>query len=209
MKRIWVDEKKIGAFLIMTGLISLGFTLFGTIVKGRSGLAGAEIKKQSPASFHHSEHLPEHLRVACKVLTVYDGDTLACDLNRDGSIQKPREEIRLLGVDSPEMHYSRKNATYQTAHPLDEPFAKEASRWLTKQVNQKTVYLEFDVRPADQYGRSLAYVFLAPQMGLSLNEHLLETGYATLLFIGPNRRYEQRFQLAETRARKLKKGLWR
>jgi micrococcal nuclease len=149
--------------------------------------------------------------MACRVLTVYDGDTLGCDFNGDGKIQKPEEQVRMLGVDSPEMHYSRKNPTYGSANPQDEPVAKEASRWLKQAAEGKAVYLEFDVRRADKYDRTLAYVFVDAKQAdakASLNAQLLRQGYATVLFIGKNRRYETDFTAVETEARTSKKGLW-
>jgi micrococcal nuclease len=147
-------------------------------------------------------------RLPCRVLVVFDGDTLGCDLNQDGELQKPQEQVRLLGIDSPEMHYSRKNATYGSNRPQDEPFAQEASRWLTRQASGKTVYLEFDARRHDKYQRTLAYVFLGTQAGVSLNEQLLSLGYATTLFLGMNRRYEAVFLTTEAQARQQQRGLW-
>lgn len=151
---------------------------------------------------------PSGGRLTCRVLTVFDGDTLGCDLNGDGELQKPQEQVRLLGIDSPEMHYSRKNATYGSSKPQDEPFAKEASHWLTQQTTGKTVYLEFDARRHDKYERTLAYVFPSAQAKLSFNERLLCQGYATALFLGMNRRYETAFLAAETQARQQRRGLW-
>jgi micrococcal nuclease len=147
-------------------------------------------------------------RQSCKVLTVYDGDTLGCDLNGNGHIERPEEEIRLLGVDSPEMHYSRKNPTHDTAHPVDEPFAPEASRWMETHTLRKVVYLEFDARRSDRYNRTLAYVYTGPQEVASLNEQLLETGYAKTLFLGKNRMHEEEFLRIEAEARQAGRGLW-
>lgn len=188
------DEKITGLILILIGLLGLW----------RGWLAIAE--KPSGSQPEVAQTTSE--RVACKVLTVYDGDTLGCDLDHDGKIQKPREQVRLLGIDSPEMRYSRKNPTYGSQHPKDEPFAKEASQWLTQQAEGKTVYLEFDRRQHDKYRRTLAYVFADRQAGQSLNARLLAQGYATLLFFGKNRRYESEFYGVESQARTAKKGLW-
>jgi micrococcal nuclease len=160
-----------------------------------------------PAAFQGSGS-PTSPRVACRVLMVFDGDTLACDINGDARLQKPEEEIRLLGIDSPEMHYSRKNPSYGSSHPQDEPFAKEASQWLTQQAQGKTLYLESDLRSYDRYGRRLAYVYTNPQATSSLNEQALTSGYCQTLFIGKNRRYEERFKVAEQTAQKRHIGLW-
>lgn len=188
------DEKITGLTLMLIGLLGLW--------RGWVAIAEKPSGSQSGVAQIASE------RVACKVLTVYDGDTLGCDLNHDGKIQKPKEQVRLLGIDSPEMHYSRKNPTYGSQHPKDEPFAKEASRWLTRQAEGKTVYLEFDRRQYDKYERTLAYVFSDRRAGQSFNARLLAQGYATLLFFGKNRRYESEFHTVELQARTAKKGLW-
>jgi micrococcal nuclease len=151
---------------------------------------------------------PIYPRIACRALKVYDGDTLGCDLNANGHIERPGEVVRLLGIDSPEMHYSRKNPTFRTTAPRDEPFALPASRWLTKRAEGGTVFLEFDRRETDRYGRRLAYVYAAKTDGRSINEEALAAGTARTLFLGRNRRYQSRFEEAEDRARQAAKGLW-
>jgi micrococcal nuclease len=200
-----INEKLVGLVLILMGLLGLW--------RGWWSLAeNSDLKTDAAAPVTLLARNPSPApseRIACKVITVYDGDTLGCDLNGDGQIQKPEEEVRLLGVDSPEMHYSRKNKTYGSDHPVDEPFAKEASQWLTQQVEGTVVYLEFDRKRVDKYDRTLAYVYAKPDAVESLNAGLLKKGYATLLVLGKNRRYESEFQVLETQARLSKKGLWR
>lgn len=202
-KRISINEKVTGVALIGVGLLGLVWggvsRMPKPIIQPIQAVASVQAKQPEQAVVE---------RTACKVLIVYDGDTLGCDLNADGEIEKPEEEIRLLGVDSPEMHYSRKNPTYRTSHPVDEPFAKEASRWLTTHAKGKMVYLEFDRRRQDKYDRTLAHVFAGRVDRESLNAQLLAQGYATLLFLGKNRLYEAEYQAAETRAREAKRGLW-
>jgi len=182
-----LNERFIGIGLIAVG----GISLLVSWVQGRESVMDEAGQRQG-----------------CKVLTVYDGDTLGCDLNENGRIDKPVEEIRLLGVDSPEMHYSRKNPTHDTAHPVDEPFAPEASRWLESRALKKKVYLEFDRKRQDKYERTLAYVYADPDTPASFNQQLLETGYAKVLFLGKNRLHETSFQQTEAAARKSRKGLW-
>ncbi len=54
------------------------------------------------------------------------------------------------------------------------------------------VWIEFDVRKRDRYGRLLGYVYLAD--GRMLNEVILRHGLADLFLVPPNLRYSQRFQ---------------
>ena len=49
---------------------------------------------------------PELARTACFVRVVFDGDTIGCDLDANGTIENPAEHVRMLGIDTPEMHYS-------------------------------------------------------------------------------------------------------
>lgn len=139
-------------------------------------------------------------RVSCFGLTVYDGDTFACDMNGDHRIQRPKEQVRLLGMDTPEMHYSKKNT-----QKVDEPYALESKRFLEKAVLYQKVWLEDDLEHTDRYGRHLAYVFTSPTGGVSLNQQLIAKGYATLLFLGVNRRHEAIFMDSAMEARQ--KGL--
>ena len=207
--RFKFNEKTVGLIMIVLGLAGLwrGWLVIAEPVAVHQAppVVSSTLQGQSVGSKTSVE------RVACRVITVYDGDTLGCDLNGDGRIQKPQEQVRLLGVDSPEMRYSRKNPTYRSEHPQDEPFAKAASEWLTEKTHGKTVYLEYDARRSDKYSRTLAYVFADAKntdAKASLNAQLLAHGYATVLFIGKNRRYETEFLSVETQARSAQKGLW-
>lgn len=202
-----IDEKLIGIVLILAGLGWLGGSYVSSYLAWKSAPAKTMPFQVEPTVASNSSFASSQ-RVACKVLTVYDGDTLGCDLNGNGKIQKPTEEIRLLGIDSPEMHYSRKNPTYGTGNPTDEPFAQAASQWLTARANHQTVYLEFDLRQNDKYGRTLAFVYAKPDDPVSLNQQEVAEGLATILFIGRNHLHETEFEQAETLARQAKKGLW-
>lgn len=145
---------------------------------------------------------PKTDRTACKVLQVFDGDTLACDLNHNGKINKPREYIRLLGIDAPETRYSRRG------DGEDEPYAVEATDFLAKKTLGKTVYLEWDRERRDPYDRSLAFIHLRPDSTESVNAMLVKRGYASTLFIPPNGKYRDEFETLETQARQQRLGIW-
>ncbi|MBX2861322.1 MAG: thermonuclease family protein [Vampirovibrio sp.] len=142
-------------------------------------------------------------RIPCKVLTVYDGDTVGCDLNADGKIQRPTEQIRFLGIDTPERHYSKKNKTGK-----DKPFAVEAGDFTKEATLKQTVYLEYDQQQFDPYGRTLAFVYQAPDAETSVNEALLSNGYATTFIKAPNVKYQGRLNRALNRAQDQSKGMW-
>ena len=210
--RFRMNEKSLGAGLIGLGLLGL---LFG--FRWYPQMESMNRSSNLPTSTHHGRAsagqtyirpLTEDGRRTCRVLNVYDGDTIGCDLNGDGRIERPEEEVRLLGIDTPERSYSRKNPTYGTSHPTDEPYAKEASEWMEREVSGKTVYLEYDLRRNDRYGRTLAFVYLSSQAKTSLNLQAIQQGYAKMLFLGKNRLYEEQFLEAEQKAQTGRIGLW-
>lgn len=156
---------------------------------------------QAPAP--QSDPQTSQSRTACVVLTVYDGDTFGCDLNGNGRVDPPTENVRMLGIDTPEMHYSKKNHT-----GADEPGAKAASDFTTSTLQRQTVYLSFDRQKADRYERTLAYVYLSPEGTTSVNEEVLKKGLGKTLFIPPNMQNLRRFKAAQAHARKEKLGIW-
>ena len=107
------------------------------------------------------------------------------------------EDIRLIGVDTPETKHPDKGVEY---------YGKEASKYTTKQLEGKTVYLEYDAEKKDQYQRILAYVFLPD--GMLFNAKLLHDGYANLLTIPPNVKYVDLFKELAKEARENNRGLW-
>lgn len=70
-----------------------------------------------------------------------------------------------------------------------------------------TVKIGFDVQKRDRYGRLLGHVYLSD--GKMLNEEIVKAGYANLMTIPPNVKYQERFLKAYREARENKRGLWR
>jgi len=149
---------------------------------------------QTTTSFH---------RTPCKVLSVVDGDTISCDLNQNGTIERPHEKIRFLQVDTPETRQSPRNPS-----GTPQPFGLEAKAYTQKATQGKTVYLEFDKKVRDRYGRTLAWVYLTPQGGKSLNESLLEAGLARVMIYAPNHKNEAHMKALETVVKQAQKGIW-
>jgi micrococcal nuclease len=195
----WVQQ--LGILLIVIGLGFLGFGWFSGNPEHSSTLTQAS-HSQEKSSVQQDDAQHSSNRLYCQVLSVYDGDTFACDLNGNGKIDKPKEQIRMVGIDTPEMHYSNKNKSGE-----DEPGAKAASEFTQNALHNQRVEIEQDKRPEDKYGRTLAYVYLSSNP-TSLNEQLLAKGLATHFFIPPNTRYESQFLEAEAQAQEQKLGLW-
>ena len=196
----WLQQ--IGVLLVVVGFGILGWSWFTKNPEHTTAQSRTESYKASSIQNNESNQEKIENRDVCKVLSVYDGDTFACDLNQNGKIDKPKEQVRMVGIDTPEMHYSNKNKTGE-----DEPGAKAASEFTQQLLKGHKVFIERDLRPQDKYGRTLAYVYLENQ-SKSVNEQLLAKGLATHFFIPPNMRYESEFLEAETDAQNKQLGLW-
>ena len=67
--------------------------------------------------------------------------------------------------------------------------------------------IELDVQARNQYGRLLAYAYLSN--GKMLNEEIVKAGYANVMTIPPNVKYQETFLRAYREARENKRGLWK
>ncbi len=127
-----------------------------------------------------------------QVVRLIDGDTIqVCCIFGD------REKVRYIGINTPE-----------TKHPTKgvEHFGKEASEANRRLVEEKTVRLEFDLQQFDKYGRTLAYVYL--EDGTFVNAWLVEHGYAMVMTVPPNVKYQDLFLRLQREAREAGRGLW-
>lgn len=136
------------------------------------------------------------------VTKAVDGDTLK--LAND-------QRVRLIGIDTPEVHESAKlyrdaNKTRQSVETI-RGLGKRSHEFTKKLVEGKQVRLEFDVTKKDKYGRLLAYVYL--QDGTFVNAEIIKQGYASLMTIPPNVKYEALFKELYSQAREAKRGLWK
>lgn len=136
------------------------------------------------------------------VKRVIDGDTLQLESG---------ERVRLIGIDTPEMHesdrlYRESQRTGQDALDIKK-LGIRAWEFTKNLVEGKNVSLEFDVEKYDKYGRVLAYVYLKD--GTFLNAQIIQKGYANLLTIPPNVKYAQLFLKLYQEARINKRGLWK
>lgn len=126
---------------------------------------------------------------AVRVKYINDGDTVQLT---DGRL------LRYIGINAPEIDHARKTA---------QPLGFEARSQNAGLVAGQVLRLEFDIERLDDYGRSLAYVFLAD--GSMVNERLLRAGLAFCLLRMPNLKYESRLLAAQRAAMREGRGLWR
>jgi micrococcal nuclease len=135
------------------------------------------------------------------VTRAVDGDTLVLENN---------ERVRLIGIDTPEMHES--NKLYRDAQRSGQDIAtikqlgRRAYEFTKKLVEGKRVRLEFDAERFDKYKRILAYVYLPD--GTFVNAAIVEQGYASLMTYPPNVKYADLFLRLYREARQNKRGLW-
>jgi len=130
-----------------------------------------------------------------------DGDTL---------VLATGERVRLIGIDTPEMHESSKlhrdsKKTNQDVKTIIK-LGTRAYEFTKKLVEGKRVNLEFDVEKQDQYHRLLAYVYLKD--GTFVNAEIVRQGYASIMTISPNVKYADLFLKLSQEARENKRGLW-
>jgi endonuclease YncB( thermonuclease family) len=119
---------------------------------------------------------------------VSDGDTIVL---QDG------RRVRYTGINAPEIQHEDR---------LPEPFGYKAKAFNKKLVSQKSVCLEFDKQIHDQYGRTLAYVFLKD--GTFVNATMVVEGYAFYLYRRPNLNYSSTLLKSQQDAMRVKKGIW-
>jgi micrococcal nuclease len=121
---------------------------------------------------------------------VVDGDTIHVRLGARV------EKVRYIGINTPEVHHPTKG---------EEPGGREATEVNRRLVEGKRVRLELDVRERDRYGRLLAYVWAGDVM---VNAELVRLGYAQVMTIPPNVRYQETLLKLQREARDAGRGLW-
>lgn len=152
----------------------------------------AEAVLQAPREHYRA------LTVAAPIHHINDGDTFEADLNGDGQLQFPRERVRLLYVDTPELGESHKGQ--DRLHGLPAQAALQAL--LTKRP--LVLHVPRD-EPAGKYGRTLALVSAG---GVWVNRELIRLGHAPLdtrFSFPPD--YEG-YVAAEAEAFDAKRGIW-
>jgi micrococcal nuclease len=125
------------------------------------------------------------------VVRVVDGDTIHVQL------ADRVEKIRYIGVNTPEIHHPTRG---------EEPGGREAAAVNRRLVGGRHVRVELDVRTRDRYGRLLAYVWVGDTM---VNAELVRQGYAQVMTVPPNVRYQDLFVKLQREARDAGRGLWR
>jgi micrococcal nuclease len=132
-----------------------------------------------------------------RVVWVVDGDTIHVDVG-------PRvEKVRYIGVNAPEIPHP------QARGWLEGGFRATAVN--RRLVAGRDVRLELDLGRRDQWGRLLAYVWVKrarARRAVMANAEMVRRGYAQVMTIPPNVRYQERFLKLQREARQARRGLW-
>ncbi|MCX5700683.1 MAG: thermonuclease family protein [Candidatus Omnitrophica bacterium] len=182
------------SILFFAGLILL-LNLSGCNEDGIPGFDSDKAKFVIPIgrSYNYSDAL---------ISRVVDGDTLVLESG---------ERVRLIGIDTPELHESNKlykdaQRTKQDVSTIQKMGLK-AYEFTKNLAEGKRCSLEFDVDKYDKYKRLLAYVYLKD--GTFLNAQIVKEGYASLMTYPPNVKYADLFLKLYQEARENKRGLWK
>jgi micrococcal nuclease len=155
-----------------------------------------------PSPTPHPDTAPQ---VTAEVVEVVDGDTIKVRYE-NGS----RDTVRLLGVDTPEVHTEVDPDEFgvpdtEAGRDCLRSWGERASQYAKETLAGETVELGFDPNEGKRgyYGRLLAYVYVD---GESFNYQLVRQGYARMYdsdFVD-----RARFAAAETEAQTNARGVW-
>lgn len=181
----WAQMKKRNYKLIQTAIITAALLFYFGI-------------KALPPAKHTAAEKSGQFYLVTRVI---DGDTIKLS---DGT------KVRLIGVDTPELHYSDKlvrdaRRTGSDIKTIQE-LGRKACTFTKKLLDKHEIRIDNDVVGHDKYGRTLAYVFLKD--GTFVNAKILEEGYGQVMTIPPNVKYADYFLKLERKARDDNSGLW-
>jgi micrococcal nuclease len=146
-----------------------------------------------------------HAQELVTVIKIIDGDTLW--VHYEGQ----RERVRLIGIDTPEsrINMKAKKDAEKTGQDINSiiTLGKRATKYVSSLIKPgDKVTIEFDVLQLDWSGMLLGYVYLSN--GKMLNEEIVKAGYANIITMPPNIKYQDRFLKSLKEARERKWGLW-
>lgn len=184
--------------------INVWTDLFNVLIRGEESkyengyeaLAGRGVEKKTAEAEAEPQN-PLEL-TAASLVRIVDGDTIVVSMDDE------TYKVRLIGIDTPESVHADedKNTIWGT-------YASDHTKELLDGI--ETVYLEFDQDQTDQYGRTLAYVWLTSDrsdMSQMLNYRIVADGYAKAKVYMPNDRYADVFADVENTAVENQTGLW-
>lgn len=142
----------------------------------------------SPLSTVSPEITPVWSRERVRVTRVIDGDTIEIEDGR---------RVRYIGINTPETVDPRKAV---------ECFGREASAQNRELVEGKEIEMGKDIAEKDKYGRLLRYIWVE---NLFVNDYLIRQGFAQVMTVPPDVKYQEQLRQAEAEAQEFKRGLWK
>lgn len=128
-----------------------------------------------------------------------DSITVARVIDGDTFVTSDSERVRLIGIDTPELHHPAKPVEW---------YAVEAADYLDSLTAGKVLRLEYEGKKRDRWGRLLAYVWTTGEDDSTLvNFRMVADGYA-MAFLAYSHPREEEFLAAEIKARKQRLGMW-
>jgi micrococcal nuclease len=193
MRKSRSSQKKL-IFSLVLGLAALT----GYVFKDNLGLGLNS--KEGFIQYTPASNSPDYNSIL--VTRVVDGDTLMMENGK---------YLRLLGIDTPELHESSKlqrdaSRSGRSAGEIQR-LGRQSYEFTRRLAEGKRVRLEFDTEKYDRYNRMLAYVFF--EDGTFLNGRIVEEGYASITHYKLNTKYADLFLRLYQQARENKRGLWR
>ncbi|MCB4757311.1 MAG: thermonuclease family protein [Elusimicrobia bacterium] len=196
-----------------------GLDANGGHVNKKTGEYHYHRKKKAPAKSESNQYKDR----VFVVKRVVDGDTVVLDNG---------EKVRLIGVDTPESHKSKK--LYRDAERSQQDvetiraLGKRATAFTNDLVQGRKVLLEFDESNAvkgnrDRYGRLLAFISLYqnpekqnsnvvivtnPNGNIFVNATIIRSGFGNAYTKYPFK-YMEDFRTYEKEARSARRGLWK
>jgi len=188
-----MTKLKLIFFLAIGILVSYAFTHAGDLDPSFHSKEEVSFKIPFGRDYNYTDIL---------VKRVVDGDTLVLESG---------ERVRLIGIDTPEMHDSdkltRDSRRSQQDASVIKAMGQKAYQFTKGLIEGKRVSLEFDAERQDKYKRLLAYVYLKD--GTFVNAQVLKQGYASVMTYPPNVKYADLFLNLYREARENKRGLWK
>ena len=184
-----IKQLAAGLLLVACGLFVAGCSSLEMDEVGRLAEDAAQDVQREGSDLLSGENTSSGDTRTVTVERVVDGDTLEISPAIDG-----KTDVRLIGVDSPELDSSQ-------------PLAEEAADFTANALEGEQVRLTPGSDPVDPYDRLLATVKPQGQQRTH-GAILLERGYAQTLFYEPNTGYRPLYERTQEYARQSQAGIW-
>ena len=179
LKITLLEQNKHLKLFLVSGVILIAIAIFLSWI-AVSGLGEKFLTREQTAS-ETAENIESPV-----VSRVVDGDTFVLSDGR---------RVRYIGINAPE-----KNKC----------FYREATKENEKLLLGHKIRLEKDSSNRDKYGRLLRDVYVENESGqeIFINDYMVRQGFAKVLSVPPDLKFEQEFNAAKQEAQFQERGFW-